>query len=133
MDPATMAALGSLGGMFGKGGGGTKVSQSVSNTSWSGISANISGISYTPSSGDLSATQTASAAATSSGTPSSGGGLLDSILSGGGSGADYSTPPSSLVQPAGGIFGTDTALYLFATFAALGTAAWFLFGRKKRG
>lgn len=139
MDPATMAMLGSLGGMMKGGGGGTKVTQSVSNTSWAGISANISGISNNPVSGDASASQAANAAAQSTGDPvPSGSNLMDSLL---GSGSNYgggvdTSPPSALTTPAGGFFTSRTMLYVVGVVGLLGLAYWadlMLMRRRKRG
>lgn len=120
-----LQTLGGLSGLLK--GGSTKVSQSLSNTSYAAISANISGISSNPVTGAPSASQTPSSTASTTGGSGSGG-LLDSIIGGGGSSymPEDSTAPAELVAPAGSAFTTDTALYLMAPVVALGVGAWFL-------
>ena len=121
MDPTML--MGFIGAA--KGGGGTKVSQSVSNSSTSVISANISGVSSNPMTGAPQTSTTAQSTATASGAEDTGGSWFPDISPSFG-GNSYS--PAD-VATASGVDNGQTLMMGLAA-AALAGVAWFLFGRK---
>lgn len=125
MDPSMLLSLAAGG--LGKGGGGTKVSQSVSNNANAVISAVIQGSGYSPQTAPISAPQSGNPTSSASGSESTPSYTPYQL----GAADVFTTGADSVAPAATGTTESNTKLYLGAGVLLAAFAGYMLFGKGK--